>query len=816
VEGTSELITADCNGIFKLWDLRNFQCIDTFTSDHEPGDVDDLTGCLNCFGHVKLPPNSPNQEEEDYRLVAASKKLFVFDQERIRKEPVTDDVPLRIALFNEQSLTIFTTSECSVKIWDAVLGTLKRFYKNVAPADISAACLDDRQRKFIIGDVSGGIAVYNYQNGALMKSFTQPGSSPVVQLTYCDTSKTVLAAYTDGIIRVYDENDIEICQVLRTFDEAYMHVGDLNCVAYLDAGSIVASGGNDPSDGVRIWDFETGKCDLVLKTDNYEVVTMQYLDDFPLLVVCSSDSMIRFWGMRHSVYKGACVALLPNDLPPNARVLSGDSPETSSASDEPYVGASPVPTPTASSPRARRMSRRRRNSSMGAGNPLPMAADDANRAPVTSMAWSKESECIYCGDESGHLRKWDLSGLLAHLDTGTLQYTHTAGRRRVGISGGSGSNMDHEMLQGMLQRDPFERAVEFLRLTWAFETAHEDAITVVQLNAAPMALLTASTDRCVKMWGVDGQPMGLLLQGIPANVKNPKWNLSIDVAGREGEEQAKTARVMSVVSERELEDDERKKIEAADNERSAVAQRRSTIMSQFQSMFSPGDAAEHGDGEDGDETVGTLGNHSRASGATPHQATSTARRETHDRVLGVLNDVRTMHVNTASASRTDMSSDRSVGSRSLNSSHRVGDPSLRDRNRRLPPYMDRTDDALEYPPIELTGLGPGLDARLRSQQARVRRQQQQEVLDSAPKLAFDRSKLPPLPQVRPVEVEPMPTVVPPSPGRAESLDPEVVASLDRLNAELNNIENDEGASAFDVKRSTGADFTSRPTSKEAL
>ena len=37
------------------------------------------------------------------------------------------------------------------------------------------------------------------------------------------------------------------------------------------------------------------------------------------------------------------------------------------------------------------------------------------------------------------------------------------------------------------------------------------------------------------MWGLDGQPMGLLLQGIPVNVKNPKWNLTIDVTGREEE-----------------------------------------------------------------------------------------------------------------------------------------------------------------------------------------------------------------------------------------------------------------------------------------
>lgn len=82
VEGTSELVTADSNGIFKLWDLRNFQCVDTFTSDHDPGDVDDLTGCLSCFGHTKLAPDALNQDEDDYRIIAASKKILFFDQVR--------------------------------------------------------------------------------------------------------------------------------------------------------------------------------------------------------------------------------------------------------------------------------------------------------------------------------------------------------------------------------------------------------------------------------------------------------------------------------------------------------------------------------------------------------------------------------------------------------------------------------------------------------------------------------------------------------------------------------------------------------------
>ena len=139
VEGTHELVTADCHCVLKLWDLRNFQCMQTFTSTHEPGDLDDLKG-FQAFTHCQLPPKDPNQDMMDYRVVAGTKKLFFFDQHRVRKEPVTDDLPLRLVLLNEVSLTLLVVSDRSVKIWDAILGTLKRAYLDISPADITAVC----------------------------------------------------------------------------------------------------------------------------------------------------------------------------------------------------------------------------------------------------------------------------------------------------------------------------------------------------------------------------------------------------------------------------------------------------------------------------------------------------------------------------------------------------------------------------------------------------------------------------------------------------------------------------------------------------
>ena len=81
VEETAEIITADVEGTFKLWDIRNFQCVQTWS-------VNDVNGKLgkagnprmNTFTHMCLPSNNLKQKEEDARIFVASKKIHSFDQ----------------------------------------------------------------------------------------------------------------------------------------------------------------------------------------------------------------------------------------------------------------------------------------------------------------------------------------------------------------------------------------------------------------------------------------------------------------------------------------------------------------------------------------------------------------------------------------------------------------------------------------------------------------------------------------------------------------------------------------------------------------
>mgnify|MGYP003384901659 CR=1 FL=1 len=126
VENSPELITADEAGVFKLWDVRTFQCIQTFynnsNSDNEPAEH------LSCFFNSKIPTSNLNKfnknpDIDDTMLFAGSRRIRCFEQKRVVHAKTTDLTNVVWADVKEASLTIITVSERNVIIWDLLLGS---------------------------------------------------------------------------------------------------------------------------------------------------------------------------------------------------------------------------------------------------------------------------------------------------------------------------------------------------------------------------------------------------------------------------------------------------------------------------------------------------------------------------------------------------------------------------------------------------------------------------------------------------------------------------------------------------------------------
>lgn len=165
---------------------------------------------------------------------------------------------------------------------------------------MTALCLDDRQRKFIVGSHNGRIEVYDYMHGSVMKEFTYKNSenkahlSEVTALLYNDEHKVVISASWDRNILIHDEMDPEEGILLRKMSGG--HTSDITSLAYSFNTSLIASGSSDCT--IQLWDFEFARLEGTLEGHQASVTTLHFLDPFPVVVSSDSNGLLNIWAVR--------------------------------------------------------------------------------------------------------------------------------------------------------------------------------------------------------------------------------------------------------------------------------------------------------------------------------------------------------------------------------------------------------------------------------------------------------------------------------------------------------------------------------------
>ncbi len=389
IEGTNQVVTADTDGTYKIWDLRNFQCVQTFSAEidevadlglEEDGDISQLTSFSLCQSRV---------ESRVARLIGSTRRLHVFEQGIVNVDTGgADDLPIQTAIYNDVLSSIITTHGRSVKIWNALIGKLEKAYFDltVNGSDITAVVLDNRKRKFIIGDHLGDIQIHNYQSGALMKVF-DPHASQITSLKYIDELKYVISVSWDGAIVVHDEDPPDHGVVVRTMDVAHTHRGDISCAAVSYNLTLIATGAADKT--VRIWDTETGKIEAKLVFE-HEINEIVFLHPYPLAVIADSAGIVWVYGVRGSVFKYHCPLHFCHFYKHEGEndYMAGESDDSAFMQNKQAV----------SSKVKRRFS----------------LEEHRTLTPVLCLDWDNESK-LYTGGDRGQVACWDFTDVIKAL-----------------------------------------------------------------------------------------------------------------------------------------------------------------------------------------------------------------------------------------------------------------------------------------------------------------------------------------------------------------------------------------------------------------
>lgn len=527
IENSPQIITADTSGIFKVWDIRNFGCVQTFGLG--------TPETLQYFASI-----TPNKT-----ILAVGRHMYQFQYEKLKNPEKTNDLGTFAALVNGTTLTILTASPHDVRLWDAQKGTLlNRFRDLMEGAELTAVCLDDRQRKFIIGDHAGHIRVYDYMNGCEMKAFAYPErahKSEVSALIYCNEHKIVISAGWDDCIILHDEMNPEKGIQLRKLEGGHFGA-DITALAFSHKLSMIASGSPCAEAPIVLWDFEFGRVEAVLLQDPEQpaprmsssgahpqssskngirpsrrlasktITALEFIDiGFPGLVSADDAGGLVFWAVRPAtVWRNRQLA----------RVLNHH---------------------------------------------------DTQATAISAVCLAQELYQIFTADEKGYVKIWDYAPLVSkvHEELGSFKpHECENARRRIHMDVSTkGPLMKHRK-----QRAPSVSGADYsdgptgpnctsstvfrgsdvvLQLhSWE---AHRDGIQHMQLvcDHNHSCLITAANDCLVRVWDLKGNPLGTLRQGDQLMGKD--WHLKVDIASRNAKRLEYAEGILSEMNELEVE-----------------------------------------------------------------------------------------------------------------------------------------------------------------------------------------------------------------------------------------------------------------------
>ncbi|GMI16999.1 hypothetical protein TrLO_g12132 [Triparma laevis f. longispina] len=310
IPNTPILVTADVEGSFKVWDVRNWKMNQTFKAEEK------RSGQLKGFCALASTKS----------IVAVGRDMHVFDYEKIEMPEFSDEFPLCSALYNPTTSTFITCSNKFVKIWDAGEGKIMKVYRNLSDSDITAMCLDFRERKFILGDHDGSLHCYDFLNGADMKEFAyeemdgKAHLDEITKLLYCDEHATVISTGWDKTVSIHSESEADEGVLLRRIENA--HNTDITALSHSHTLSLIATGSADSR--LKVWDYEFCRMEASLNEHNSPITCVQFLDPFPALMSCDAGGNVILWAVRPSKVKNRIMARWKN-RPANKR--AGGKPQ---------------------------------------------------------------------------------------------------------------------------------------------------------------------------------------------------------------------------------------------------------------------------------------------------------------------------------------------------------------------------------------------------------------------------------------------------------------------------------------------------------
>ena len=297
IPDSPQVISADIDGWVKVWDIRNLSCAQTFNLEEKQSG---FRFALSDFTYL----------QHHQRLVFGGKGINFYDYDKNHNPFLVDDNLPLASYYTPTYHKILTPISNKVKVWNALTAVPETLYAPSAESEISCVEMDEWEKRIIVGDIKGHTRVYNIKNGALMKSLADHRGE-INCISCSETLQIIATGALDMSILLHQDKLLTETAVLKLISLSAL-VTVLRLVPYLD---ILATGNSEGF--VSVWDIQDACFDGVPMGHQGEILAIQVIPVYPLIVVCDSSAEIAMWALHPLPYKYNRILSLINHDPGN-------------------------------------------------------------------------------------------------------------------------------------------------------------------------------------------------------------------------------------------------------------------------------------------------------------------------------------------------------------------------------------------------------------------------------------------------------------------------------------------------------------------
>ncbi|KAJ9458599.1 Katanin p80 WD40 repeat-containing subunit B1-like protein [Diplonema papillatum] len=492
VPDTPRVITADCEGIVKIWDIRTFEAVQTICPwQHVSGQFTHARS--NLFSAMSYIDTS------DSIVLSGPRCTFVYKYEQPSNHDCADDAPVLTSLYTVTN-TIITVHKKGIKVWDEDTGLIQSAFDDLVTDEITSFCMCNRGRKFFVGTLMGKVSGYVMSSGHRIQSMRHHRAA-VTCLCYGTGTrghKFIVSVSQGGSPPIYINGDGEesaslpataLNFALQGCNPTFCAVSHANSMLIVGTttGRILCS---DTGTFALTHVFEscaestapdpkfTSTTPLEAGTGcEGEIFALCVLGTLPVLAVGDSSGHLYLWTMRPYAHPRRLLAKWMN-VPDMESINQPGERGNGNDSESPRFVVS------------------RGSASSGWSTTPPDVGDNLFdfRMIPTSLAYHQNHSILYVGDDKGYVAVYCLAEALARASVVSTKFPHSSE-----ISQPKPRKLRH------MQNMPLQRS-------WK---AHDAGINTIQVVVSEhrVSILTAGDDLKVHMWSTSGIEIASLCQG---------------------------------------------------------------------------------------------------------------------------------------------------------------------------------------------------------------------------------------------------------------------------------------------------------------